>query len=172
MGIFDKNKFDSVKTDWSTHWDFFNPLNEEFNFTIDVAADSENKKCERFYDKEKNGLIQKWDNEIVWCNPPYGRDVPLWLKKGLESKKYNTTSVFLIPARTNTTWFHNICLKSDEIRFVKGRPKFYNHANKDKETLHGLPVPLCLVIFNSSLKENSGMCKICTYDWKKEYGFF
>lgn len=163
MGIFDKNKFDSVKQDWATHWDFFNPLNEEFNFSIDVAADYQNKKVERFYCADNDGLKMNWENEIIWCNPPYGRNVPEWLKKGKEAaEKHNTTSVFLIPARTNTTWFHTICLKASEVRFVKGRPKFYNYASEDKEATHGLPVPLCLVIF----RPNTVSCKIGTYDWR------
>ena len=82
MGIFDKNKFDSVKTDWATHWDFFNPLNDEFHFTVDAAADEENCKIKTFYSSKEDGLKQNWGNEIVWCNPPYGRDVQTWLKKG------------------------------------------------------------------------------------------
>ena len=164
MGIFDKNKFDSVKQDWSTHWDFFNPLNLEFKFTVDAAADMENKKVDKFYSIENDGLKQDWSNEIVWCNPPYGRNVPDWLRKGKESaQKNNTTSVFLIPARTNTIWFHKLCMTADEIRFVKGRPKFYNYANEDKEATHGLPVPLCLVIY----RPNSLGCKIGSYDWRK-----
>jgi site-specific DNA-methyltransferase (adenine-specific) len=163
MGIFDKNKFDSVKQDWATHWDFFNPLNKEFNFTVDAAADSVNCKIKKYWNKQMDGLKQDWSNEIVWCNPPYGRNVPEWLKKGKESAKCGCTSVFLIPARTNTIWFHNLCLTADEIRFVKGRPKFYNFANIDKEAIHGLPVPLCLVIY----KPNSTYCKINSYDWKK-----
>jgi phage N-6-adenine-methyltransferase len=132
MGIFDKNKFDSVKTDWSTHWDFFKPLNDEFNFTVDAAADAENCKVERHWNEQTDGLKQNWNNEIVWCNPPYGRNVPEWLKKGQEAAKNGSTSVFLIPARTNTIWFHKLCLAADEVRFVKGRPKFYNYANEDK----------------------------------------
>ena len=84
MGVFDKNKFDSVKTDWSTHWDFFNPLNNEFEFTLDAAADSENRKVDKFFSITDNGLNQDWSNEVVWCNPPYGRKVPEWLKKGKE----------------------------------------------------------------------------------------
>ena len=163
MGIFDKNKFDSVKTDWSTHWDFFKPLNNEFNFTVDAAADAENCKVERHWDEQTDGLKQDWNNEIVWCNPPYGRNVPEWLKKVQEAAKNGGTSVFLIPARTNTIWFHKLCLAADEVRFVKGRPKFYNYANEDKEATHGLPVPLCLVIY----KPNSNGCKIGTYDWRK-----
>lgn len=164
MGIFDKNKFDSVKTDWATHWDFFNPLNTEFNFTIDVAADSQNRKVDNYFSAQDNGLKQDWSNQVVWCNPPYGRNVPDWLKKGKEAASKGTVSVFLIPARTNTTWFHSLCLSSDEIRFVKGRPKFYNFASADKEATHGLPVPLCLVIY----RPNSKTCKIGTYDWRKK----
>lgn len=163
MGIFDKNKFDSVKTDWSTHWDFFNPLNNEFNFTVDASADAQNRKVDRYWDKQIDGLKQDWSNEVVWCNPPYGRNVPEWLKKGQEAAKNGATSVFLIPAKTNTIWFHKLCLAADEIRFVKGRPKFYNYANEDKEAVHGLPIPLCLVIY----KPESNGCKIGTYDWKK-----
>lgn len=163
MGIFDKNKFDSVKTDWSTHWDFFNPLNNEFNFTVDASADAENRKVDRYWDKQIDGLKQDWSNEVVWCNPPYGRNVPEWLKKGQEAAKNGATSVFLIPAKTNTIWFHKLCLAANEIRFVKGRPKFYNYANEDKEAVHGLPIPLCLVIY----RPESNGCKIGTYDWKK-----
>ena len=164
MGIFDKNKFNSEKTDWSTHWDFFKPLNDEFNFTVDVAANAENYKVDKFFNKEIDGLKQSWKNEIVWCNPPYGRDVPNWLKKGRdEALNNNCTSVFLIPAKTNTKWFHDICLTyASEIRFVKGRPKFYNYASENKEVLYGLPIPLCLVIF----KPNNNSCKIGTYDWR------
>ena len=164
MGIFDKNKFDSVKTDWSTHWDFFKPLNAEFNFTVDAAADAENSKVDRHFDKEIDGLKQSWKDEIVWCNPPYGREVPNWLKKGRDAAlNDNCTSVFLIPARTNTKWFHEICLAASEVRFVKGRPKFYNYAAEDKEATHGLPVPLCLVIY----RPNDNNCKIGTYDWRE-----
>lgn len=168
MGIFDKNKFDSVKQDWATHWDFFKPLNEEFKFTVDGAADAENKKLKRFFSAKEDGLKQDWSNEVVWCNPPYGRGVPDWLKKGKESAKQNCISVFLIPSRTNTIWFHKLCMTADEIRFVKGRPKFYNFASDDKEAAHGLPVPLCLVIY----RPNSKGCKIGTYDWRKKKDIF
>lgn len=159
MGIFDKNKFGSVKNDWSTPWEFFNPLMSEFNFTIDAAADTVNKKVDRFWDKSVDGLAQSWDNEVVWCNPPYGKDVPKWLEKGRSS---NGISVFLIPAKTNTVWFHKLCLTASELRFVKGRPKFYNYENEDKEAVHGLPIPLALVIY----RPNSDKCKVGAYDWR------
>jgi|1_EtaG_2_1085319.scaffolds.fasta_scaffold02078_8 site-specific DNA-methyltransferase (adenine-specific) len=164
MGVFDKNKFDSVKQDWATSWDFFRPLMDEFNFTLDAAADMQNKKVERYYGVEQNGLSQSWENETVWCNPPYGRDVPNWLKKGIDEAKRGCISCFLIPARTNTRWFHDLCLQADEVRFVKGRPKFYNYASDDIEATHGLPVPLCVVIY----RPNISTCRVGTYDWRKK----
>ena len=156
MGQFDKNKFDGVKTVWATPDDFFQPLNNEFQFTIDVAADSENKKVERFFNEETNGLNQNWKNEVVWCNPPYGRIVPTWIQKAKDEAKNGCTSVLLILAKTNTKWFHNLCMSANEIRFVKGRPKFV--GAKD-----GLPFPLMLVIFKAN--DNSD-CKIGAYDWR------
>ena len=162
MGIFDKNKFDTKKNDWSTPWEFFNPLNDEFSFTIDVAADDKNKKVNKFFNKEVDGLSQDWSNEVVWCNPPYGRGLPEWLKTGKSAAiNQNCTSVFLVPAKTNTIWFHELCLTASEVRFVKGRPKFYNYSKEDKTAKYGLPIPLCLVIY----RPNSSTCKIGTYDW-------
>lgn len=155
MGQFDKNKFDGVSNVWETPLEFFNPLNAEFGFTIDVAASADNKKVERYFDQDKNGLIQQWDNEIYWCNPPYGRVMPKWIQKAKDETKKGATTVLLILAKTNTKWFHDICMTASEIRFVKGRPKFV--GAKD-----GLPFPLMLVVF----KPNSCSCNISSYDFK------
>ena len=37
-------KFDSVKQEWETPWDFFKPIDDEFHFTLDAAADAKNTK--------------------------------------------------------------------------------------------------------------------------------
>ena len=140
MGQFDKNKFDGVSIVWATPPEIFNPLNEEFCFTLDVAASKENRKVERYIDEETDGLEQSWKDEVCWCNPPYGRIVPKWIEKAKAESENGATSVLLILAKTNTKWFHELCMTASEIRFVKGRPKFI--GAKD-----GLPFPLMLVIF-------------------------
>lgn len=144
-----KGKFESAKQDWETPLDLFNKMNDEFHFTLDAAASDANKKVNKFFSKEDNGLSKDWSNETVWLNPPYGDGKSRlidWIKKS-ESERYNgATTVMLIPARTNTNWFHDICLKHGEVRFVRGRPKF---GDAD----HGLPQPLCFVIFHAVLKE-------------------
>lgn len=144
-----KGKFESAKQDWETPIDLFDKMNDEFHFTLDAAASYENKKVNRFFNKEDNGLLKDWSNEIVWLNPPYGDGKSKlidWIKKAELERHKGATTVMLIPARTNTNWFHDICLKHGEVRFVRGRPKF---GGAD----HGLPQPLCFVIFRAALKE-------------------
>lgn len=133
----------SSKTDlWSTPQDFFDKLNEEFNFDLDPCSTHENTKCKKHYTKEENGLIQDWGGHKVFCNPPYGRELKDWVKKcSDESKKDNTTVVMLIPARTDTSYFHDyIYKKVKEIRFIRGRLKFGDSKN-------AAPFPSMVVIF-------------------------
>lgn len=73
---------DKAKTvEWETPQDLFDRLNDEFHFTIDACASKDNAKCKRYFTKEQDGLKQDWTGEVVWCNPPYGRQLPLWIKK-------------------------------------------------------------------------------------------
>lgn len=134
--------FSSKTDEWSTPQDFFDELNKEFNFTLDPCATPENAKCEKYYTKEDDGLKQDWSGETVFCNPPYGRAIKDWVKKCYEeSKKPNTTVVMLIPARTDTSYFHDyIYHKAKEIRFIRGRLKFGNAKNS-------APFPSMVVIF-------------------------
>lgn len=158
MANFDKNRFDAKTVEWSTPFDFFNPLNKEFKFSLDVCATHKNKKVKQCYTLKQNGLIQQWKGNVCWMNPPYGRDMVKWLEKAkFELDNFDVTTVCLIPARTNTSWWHKICLKASEIRFVLGRPKF-------GDATHGLPFPLAIVIFSPKSK----FCKVGTYDWTKK----
>ena len=140
----DKSIFLSSQTvEWATDAAFFNQVNREFNFTIDVAADSGNAKCERFYDIGSDGLLQDWDGETVWCNPPYGKRISDWIYKAATSA---ATTVLLVPARTDVKWFHEIVIPNAEVRFIKGRLKF--GGSKDPA-----PFPTMLVIFRNEAGE-------------------
>lgn len=132
----------SSKTDlWSTPQDFFDELNEEFGFTTDVCATPENAKCNRFYTIEEDGLKQEWEG-VCWCNPPYGREIAKWVKKAYESR---CVTVALIPARTDTRWFHNYIYGKAEIRFVRGRLKFGSAQ-------YNAPFPSMVVIWRNNHK--------------------
>lgn len=130
--------FSSKTNEWATPQEFFDKLNAEFNFTLDPCATKENAKCEKFYTQEDDGLKQSWDNETVFCNPPYGRGIKYWVKKASEAT--GGAVVMLIPARTDTTYFHNYILGKAEIRFIRGRLKFGG-------SLNSAPFPSMVVIF-------------------------
>lgn len=76
--------FSSKTDEWATPQEFFDTLNDEFHFTLDVCATEENAKCDKYYTRQNDGLAQNWSGEVVWCNPPYGREMPNWIKKCAE----------------------------------------------------------------------------------------
>lgn len=156
----------SSKTDlWSTPQDLFDKLDEEFHFETDVCALSENAKCKNYFTPEMNGLTQDW-KDVCWMNPPYGNpEYPCkknckkkvcikrgyhiykyipgiidWVKKAYESSLNGATVVCLVPGRVDTVWWHEYCMKADEIRLIKGRLKFGTSNN-------AAPFPNTIVIF-------------------------
>ena len=139
MAKFD-TKFESKKQTWETPDELFIPLNDEFSFTLDVCATSENNKCENYFSPEEDGLSRKWSG-ICWMNPPFGEQGK-WVKKAYEASQNGCVVICLLPARTNTNWWHDYCMKG-EIRFIRGRPKF-------KGAKYGLPQPLAIVIFSGN----------------------
>lgn len=112
--------FSSATSEWATPPEFFKALDAEFHFTLDVCATAGNAKCRNYFTVEQDGLAQPWSG-VCWCNPPYGRQVGAWVKKAAES---DATVVMLLPARTDTAWFHDYIYGKAEIRFVRGRLKF------------------------------------------------
>lgn len=115
----------SVTDRWHTPQALYLALAKEFEFTIDVAADSENAKCDRFLDSENDALAVDWSGETVFANPPYGRELERWVEKGmLAAQEGGATVVMVLPARTGNRWFHRYCLPHAEIRFICGRLGF------------------------------------------------
>ena len=130
----------SSNTDmWATPQDFFDVINKEFNFTVDVCATAENTKCGLFFTPEQDGLKQKWEG-ICYMNPPYGRSIGKWIQKAYNSSKEGAVVVGLLPARTDTKWFHEYIYNKAEIRFIKGRLKFGGCKNS-------APFPSMVVIW-------------------------
>lgn len=134
--------FSSATDMWATPQSFFDELNNEFHFTLDPCATKANAKCNKFYMIDEDGLQQDWKGEVVFCNPPYGKMISSWVRKcSQESKKTNTTVVALLPARTDTRYFHDyIYGKAKDIRFIKGRLKFGDSKNS-------APFPSMVVVF-------------------------
>ena len=134
--------FSSKSNEWETPQELFDLLNEEFHFTLDPASTHENAKCAKHYTQEEDGLAQDWRGETVFCNPPYGRELPLWIEKAAKSVQGGggTTVVMLIPSRTDTRAFHEYILDKAEVRFLRGRLKFSGSKQS-------APFPSMIVIF-------------------------
>jgi phage N-6-adenine-methyltransferase len=133
--------FSSETDDWPTPRNLFAELDAEFQFTLDVCASADNAKCERYFDRSMNGLLQVW-NGTCWMNPPYGRTIGLWIQKAYESSMKGATVVCLIPARTDTEWWHEYVVKADEVRFVRGRIRFGDAKS-------GAPFPSAIAVFRA-----------------------
>ena len=133
--------FMSQTNEWSTPKETYDALHREFGFTLDPCCTHENAKCGRHFTLAEDGLTQDWGHETVFMNPPYGREISKWMQKAHESAMGGTTVVCLVPARTDTKWFHDFAMKG-EIRFLKGRLKFNEGKNS-------APFPSAVVIFRS-----------------------
>jgi site-specific DNA-methyltransferase (adenine-specific) len=132
--------FSSASAEWPTPEVAFNALNEEFGFTLDPCATDENHKCAKYYTEEDDGLHQSWAPETVFMNPPYGRGIDRWVRKAYMESLRGATVVCLLPARTDTAWWHDYCMRG-EIRFIRGRLKFADHDNS-------APFPSAVVLFS------------------------
>lgn len=129
----------SSKTDlWATPQDLFDKYNATYHFELDVCAIPQNAKCEKFYTPKMDGLKQEWKG-VCWCNPPYGSQIGKWVEKGCKSF---ATVVMLLPARTDTKWFHDYCLPYGKIEFLRGRLKF---GGCEKSA----PFPSMIVVFEA-----------------------
>ena len=126
----DKVLFSSNSVHWSTPVVVYEELNKEFHFNLDP--------CPLY--SLFNGLEISWKNKRVFCNPPYGPVISDWLKKGIEAE----IAVYLLPARTDTKWFHDIVLPNAfEIRFLRGRLKFGGSK-------YSAPFPSMVVIYGGN----------------------
>lgn len=130
--------FFSATDMWATPPHLFETYDREFRFEVDVCAVPENAKCVRYYSPSEDGLAQDWRG-TCWMNPPYGRQIGKWVRKAYEASQEGATVVCLLPARTDTAWFHDYCQKG-EIRFLRGRVKFGDSKNS-------APFPSMVVVF-------------------------
>lgn len=142
MKTFPPGIFSSLRTDWATPSQLYEYLDTEFGFEMDVCANSLNAQSSNFL--FENALESAWRG-ICWMNPPYGRGIGKWIQKAFESSRNGAVVVCLLPARTDTSWWHDYCLKG-EIRFLRGRLCF------DDEKKKRAPFPSAIVIFRKTAR--------------------
>ena len=142
--------FSSDSTEWETPETLYRQLNQEFSFDIDVCASDKNSKHYYYISAEQDALRQAWNQmaRVCWMNPPYGRKIGDWIQKAWEESQKGCTIVCLLPARTDTKYFHQFIWNKDkhkpkkgvELRFLAGRLKFGGSKNS-------APFPSMIVIF-------------------------
>lgn len=138
-----KLMFSSTTPEWDTPQNLFDELNAKYNFTLDPASTDQNAKCENHFTILDDGLSKNWGGQSVWLNPPYGREIGKWVKKAYEEgMKPGTVVVCLLPARTDTAWYHDYCTKG-KVQFIRGRLKFGNSKSS-------APFPSMIVVFKPS----------------------
>lgn len=147
MAKFD-GKFDSARQEWGTPQKLYDACDQKYNYNFDLAGDKSNSKCNSFFTKQDNSLLVSWTGlGNCWLNPPYGEkgkcSLVNWIQKAKKEteKDSNLLVSLLIPARTNTVWFLDLCINGAyAIDFIIGRPIFSGAK-------YGLPQPLMLVTF-------------------------
>ncbi len=134
--------FSSATDNWETPLWLFESLDRELGFTLDPCADHRNAKCKRYFSIDENGLAQSLAIETVFMNPPYGRNIGRWVRKAFESTKDGARVVCLIPARTDTKWWHDYVMRG-EVRLYRGRLRFGDAKS-------AAPFPSAAVVFRAS----------------------
>lgn len=132
--------FKSERADWGTPPDLFARLNDIYSFDLDAAATAANALCAAYYTPETDGLAQSWAGRRVWCNPPYGRKIGLWIQKAVAEAAHAKLIVMLAPARTDTLWWH-AALPTARPVYLKGRLRFVGASSS-------APFPSALLLWN------------------------
>ena len=139
MGRINPGMMSSKSDEWTTPIELFDALHNRFIFDLDAAASDENYLCDRYYTKENDGLRQSWEWRRVFCNPPYSQ-IARWAEKFQEESSRALLIVALVPARTDTRWWHKYIMTADKIVYIRGRLKFSNSKNS-------APFPSALAIW-------------------------
>jgi phage N-6-adenine-methyltransferase len=137
-------RWHSRGSDWGTPHELFDKLDNEFHFTLDVCASYWNTKVKKYFSENEDGLKKNWYKNICWMNPPYGKVLNDWMKKAYEESQKGATVVCLVPAATDTNWWHEYAMKG-EIRYLRGRPRFLTKEGTWQQTFS----PSVIIILTS-----------------------
>lgn len=146
-----KVHFSSATNEWATPQYLFKWLDDQYHFTLDPCCTHETAKCVKHFTLNDSGLTKSWGEETVFMNPPYGREIGIWIKKAYEASLAGATVVCLIPARTDTKWWYDYCLEADNICFLTGRVKFIENGISTKDSA---PFPSAIVTFQPPHSKN------------------
>ena len=145
----DKALYSSRTEEWETPVDLFDRLHAIYHFQLDACASATNAKCRQFFTRSDDALVQSWAQYgRVWMNPPYGRQIGQFMKKACEKSQKGSLVVALVPARTDTKWWHNWIAGKADTLFLHGRLRYLDVSKSEQ---HAAPFPSVLIIYQPNL---------------------
>lgn len=154
--------YSSDRMDWGTPPDLFAALNEEFGFKVDAAARSDNSLVSHYYGPghwdlaSRDALTRAVWGSPAWLNPPYGRVLPAFIEAAFRQQERGRTVVALIPARTDTRYWHDYVMQAKEIRLIRGRVRFAGAPAS-------APFPSAVVVF----APHDGETAVRSWHWSR-----
>ena len=164
MGAPNPGMFASTTDEWPTPPRLFAALDAEFRFSLDVCASASNAKCARYFTREADGLAQDWPG-ACWMNPPYGVEIGKWVAKAQRESRRSVV-VCLVPARTDTGWWHDHVMRAAEVRFIRGRLSFGGVRQEERRAAsgaHNAPFPSVVAVFRPG-SSGPPVCSAITRD--------
>ena len=164
MGAPNTGLFTSTTDEWPTPPRLFAALDAEFRFTLDVCASASNAKCARYYTRAEDGLRQDWTG-ACFMNPPYGVEIGKWAAKAQRESRRSVV-VCLLPARTDTGWWHDHVMRAAEVRFIRGRLSFGGVRQEERRAAsgaHNAPFPSVVAVFRPG-SSGPPVCSAITRD--------
>jgi phage N-6-adenine-methyltransferase len=155
--VLNESLYSSDKIEWETPHHLFEKLNIEFAFTLDACASAANAKCPRYFTIDDDALEQNWSGR-VWMNPPYGRQISHFVAKAHHEASCGHADliVCLLPVRSDTRWWHQHCMRAQEIRLLTRRLEFVGSSNK-------APFPACIVVYRGAGASCGGYPNLSSY---------
>lgn len=130
--------------DWATPPELYEELDAEFTFDLDPCASERTAKCKHYFTEAEDGLSRDWGLNRVFMNPPYGRELPRWVEKAKESAKAGALVVGLLPAATDSAWWHEHIVGHAEVRYLRKRPRFLIYT--ETGTKWNSPFQPCVIV--------------------------
>ena len=156
-----RHKPESPHAQWGTPRALFADLDREFKFDLDACAAPWNAKCSRFFTRQQDALQHEWRGR-VFMNPPYGRGLARWVAKAHELAQQGARIVCLLPAFTESAWWHRYVVEATDVRFLRGRLKFESSPDAPKYSPRGGVAPFgCAVVVFTPPATNAALAPAC-----------
>lgn len=141
------NIFKGKRTDeWGTPKGLFKYLDDRYNFTHDLAASPQNKKCKSY---SSDSLLSAWwvSGNMFWLNPPFSKAKQFYEKAAKEQPKL--VSIYKSANLETELWQDIILPNCNWVCFIKGR---VNYEDEDGIVVPNVPFGSALIGYNVECK--------------------